>query len=313
MDEAWHGAPACNAAALFRYRGCRVVFSNLFGSYMANRSKLVFLRFVFLLGLFALGMTLGCGGAHVQRLDAEGPVEKPVSFDHGAFDRLLQTHVDEQGRVDYAGLQADAETALHPYLRQLARTNPSGLSPQAQLAFWLNAYNAYTLKLVGDHYPVESIKDIKPLPLPGVPFVNSPFTIRFAEVGGRTYTLDHIEHNIIRRDFDEPRIHFALVCAARSCPPLRREAYTGARLDEQLDAQARAFLHDPGKNIVAEDGPLRLSRIFNWFANDFGENEAQRKAFLAPYFDGAVRARLERGEGEIEYVGYDWSLNDRTE
>jgi hypothetical protein len=208
------------------------------------------------------------------------------------YDAVLEAYVDDEGCVDYAGLKAPG--ALEPYLAVLARADPEPFSTTEQLAFWINAYNAYTLGLIADRYPVRSIKRITPTGIPiTIPFVHSPFRIRFAVVGGRTLSLDDIEHRILRRRFTEPRIHFALVCAARSCPRLRREAYTGDGLDRQLDDQARVFLHDRTKNrIPDEGGVIRLSRIFSWFGRDFGPDAAHLQAFLAPYFAGEVRKKL---------------------
>jgi len=214
--------------------------------------------------------------------------------------------------VDYARLQQDADSVLTPYLQQLAATDPSNLSRGEQLAFWINAYNAYTIKLILDHYPVDSINDIKPGAGPQIPKVNSPFKLDVGEVAGEVQTLDEIEHGIIREDFDEPRIHFALVCAAVSCPRLRREAYEGARLNAQLDEQARVFLHDDRKNVVpAGAEEVQLSRIFKWFDEDFGGSRASIQRFIAPYFEDPVRSRLETASYDVDFRTYDWSLNDQ--
>ena len=256
----------------------------------------------------------GCigGTANVQVVRAQEAVRAPADVDHSAFDRVLNPYVDAQGRVDYARLQPDADSVLTPYLQQLAETDPSNLSRDEQLAFWINAYNAYTIKLILDHYPVESINDIKPGAGPQIPKVNSPFKLDVGEVAGEVRTLDEIEHGIIREDFDEPRIHFALVCAAVSCPRLRREAYEGTRLDAQLDAQARTFLHDDSKNVVpAGEGAIKLSRIFKWFDEDFGGSRASIQRFIAPYFEGPVRSRLESAAYDVDFRDYDWSLNDQ--
>lgn len=229
---------------------------------------------------------------------------------HDAYDAVLKAYVTDDGWVDYARLKADQ--ALDPYLEALAQANPDTLSEAGQVAFWINAYNAFTLKLVVDHYPVSSIRRITPTGIPiSIPFIHSPFQIRFAEVAGDTVSLDHIEHDILRKHYDEPRIHFALVCAARSCPKLRREAYRGDRLDAQLDDQARSFLEDPTKNRVDDDdGTIHLSSIFNWFRGDFASSRAGLQAYLAQYFDGQVREKLENGAYRIRYLDYDWTLND---
>ena len=232
---------------------------------------------------------------------------------HAQFSRLLSRYVDEQGRVDYAQLKRQADSALAPYLQQLAVTNPARLSRDARLAFWINAYNAYALKLIVDHYPVSTIWATTPGPAKPTK-EKSPFEMEIGTVADTTRTLDEIEHRIIRKRFDEPRIHFALVCAAASCPRLRREAYTGPRLDAQLDDQARTFLHDEQKNrIPGGDDRIALSRILKWYGQDFGPSTDDLQQFLARYFEGPVRDRLSRADYTVDFRPYDWSLNDQGE
>jgi len=268
------------------------------------------LHIVLVTGLVLAGCT---GGANVQPVRAQQSVAAPDAVDHHAFTELLRTHVDAAGMVDYAGLKAQHDEVLAPYLRQLAETDPANLSRDARLAFWINAYNALTLKLIVDHYPVESIKDITPAGGPSIPKLNAPWYVEVGEVGGRMRTLDEIEHDIIRERFDEPRIHFALVCAAISCPRLRQEAYTADRLDAQLDDQARTFLHATAKNqIPAGDETIRFSRIFQWFEGDFGDGTGDVQRFIAPYFTGNVRQKLQRAAYEVDYMDYDWSLNEQA-
>lgn len=257
----------------------------------------------------------GCigGTAQVDVVRAQDRVTTPETVDHARFDRVLSEYVDPAGFVDYARLETHADSVLRPYLQQLAETDPAALDREARLAFWINAYNAYTIKLILDHYPVESINDIKPGAGPTIPKVNSPFKLDVGEVAGEVRTLDEIEHGIIRERFDEPRIHFALVCAAVSCPRLRREAYTGNRLEAQLDDQARAFLRDTDKNLVpAGEKTVALSRIFKWFDEDFGGSSAAIQRFIAPYFDGNVRTKLEQARYDVSFREYDWSLNDQN-
>jgi hypothetical protein len=230
------------------------------------------------------------------------------------LDELLRQYVVD-GEVDYAGLSASGD--LDRYIHALAGADPEPLAESDRLAFWINAYNALTLKLVADHYPTRSILRLTPFRLPGIPVVlprlNTPFRVKVGTVAGAARTLDEIEHEILRKVFDEPRIHFAIVCAAKSCPPLRAEAYVGDRLDAQLDDQAIRFLHDPTRNAVSADvDPIRLSRIFKWFESDFGGSPAAVQRFIAPYFTGAVRERLAAAGYRVDYLGYDWRLNDRS-
>jgi hypothetical protein len=132
-------------------------------------------------------------------------------------------------------------------------------SESAQLAYWINVYNAFTIKLIIDHYPVESIKDIGSKIQ--VPFINSPWDIKLIEIEGKKYDLNNVEHSILRKDFEEPRIHFAIVCASFSCPKLRREAFTAEKLEEQLQEQAVDFINDPAKNSISKN-KAEVSKIF---------------------------------------------------
>ena len=172
-----------------------------------------------------------------------------------------------------------------------------------KIAFWINAYNALTVRLILDHYPLRSIRDIGWLP--GAAFRQS--FIPMQNLRGEPISLDDIEHRVLRAQFAEPRIHFALVCAARSCPPLRTEAYRGAVLAQQLDDQGRNFLGMPTKNRVDRvAGTMYLSPIFKWFRPDF-ETDGPLAAFVAPYFD--LKA-ADVAHFTIEFLDYDWSLNE---
>lgn len=258
----------------------------------------------------AIAVLLGSGLGSVaqgQRMVTTESVRDSV--DHRAFDRLLTHYVDAEGNVDYEALADRSDEVLTPYLRQLARARPARLgSRDARLAFWINAYNAYTLKLIVDHYPVRSIQNID-----GPSADQTPFQRPVGTVADTTRTLDEIEHEIIRERFDESRIHFALVCAAKSCPRLRTDAYRGPRLDQQLGQQARQFLHAERKNrIPAGGGVIALSPIFDWYSEDFGPSPDAVQRALAPYFEGTVRDSLAEAAYEVEYLPYDWTLNDRA-
>jgi hypothetical protein len=238
---------------------------------------------------------------------AAPPAARAQAVDHSMWDRLLQAHVDERGLVDYDAF------ALNPrfeeYLRRLARTDPVRLPRAEQLALWINAYNAYTIELINRHGERRSIRNINRAL--GLIARKGPWSERMATVGGRTYTLDEIEHEIIRPRFEEPRIHFTLVCAAIGCPALRREAYTGARLDAQLEDQARGFLRgSPAKNRVdLQAQRVYLSPIFRWYREDFGRDDAEVGRYLARFHDGAERELLLGGVFRIDYTPYDWTLN----
>ncbi len=260
-----------------------------------------------------LFLLVSCTSEHVASRYEHFQSEQDVRIDHHQFDNFLADYVNEKGEVNYAVIQAD--DALQPYLDRLAKTDPFVLPEKEAIAFWINAYNAYTIKLVIDNYPIGSIKEITPLRIKGlslsIPKINSPFEYEIADVGGEMYSLDDIEHGILRKEFEEPRIHFALVCASFSCPSLRREAYVGSRLDEQLDDQARKFLHDPQKNQVDNaDSRIYLSRIFKWFESDFTRDTGSVQAFVAPYFSGRLQEELLNDAFDVKYLKYNWSLND---
>jgi len=221
---------------------------------------------------------------------------------HRPYAELLKTHVSD-GMVDYRGFKRD-EALLARYLDKLDRTDPETMTDAEQLAFYINAYNAYTIKLILDNFkdgePPSSIKKIGTL-------FTSPWKMRFAQVAGAVYTLDNIEHDIIREKWSEPRIHFAVNCASKSCPPLISEPYSGALIDAQLEASTRAFLADTNMNYL--DGvTLRVSSIFKWYSEDFNDDPVQ---FFLDHTEGDLHERLSRLGSDItvKYLDYDWSLN----
>lgn len=217
---------------------------------------------------------------------------------HAIWTRLLQGHVAADGIVSYQGFLNDS-TELNDYLAWLSSNRPvAESSDEEKLAYWINAYNAFTVKLIVDHYPVQSIKDIKK----GVPFVSSVWDIKFFEVGGEKMSLNMIEHSILRKEFNEPRIHFAIVCASKSCPKLRTEAYAAEKLEQQLTEQAVDFINDESKNYLEEE-EIRVSPIFKWFQKDF-THEMSLKAYIRQY------AKHDFGlYAKVKFMDYDWSLN----
>jgi len=238
------------------------------------------------------------------------PEAAAQQVDHSAFDRLLRAHVDARGMVDYDAFANAPE--FRRYLDALSRVDLAPLPENERLALWINAYNAYTIELINRHQERRSIRNINRTL--GLIRGKGPWSEPMAAVAGHTYTLDQIEHEIIRVRFDEPRIHFALVCAAIGCPPLRREAFTGSRLDAQLEEQARIFLlQSPEKNRVnVQARRVHLSPIFRWYGEDFGRNDAEIGQFLARYFTGPEQAMLRSGNFRTDYTHYDWSLNSQA-
>ena len=222
---------------------------------------------------------------------------------HAQWTVLLQKYVDSSGNVNYVGIQEDS-IQLNKYLDLLQQNPPDPVnwSKEAQLAYWINLYNAFTLQLVIRHYPVYSIKDIGSKIQ--IPFVNTPWDIKFIDISGEKLDLNNVEHSILRKKFNEPRIHFAINCASFSCPKLRREAYEAQLLDEQLEEQAIDFINDPERNELSEDH-VRLSKIFDWFKGDFTDSGSLID-FINQYAIVNVQPKA-----KISYLQYDWSLNER--
>ena len=236
----------------------------------------------------------------------ENPATKSDSeFSHELFDQVLQKYVNSQGRVDYAGLKSNPGT-FESYLNLLAVNAPSDNATfQAGLAFWINAYNALTIKGVLDHYPTTSVRKIK---LFGGFFSRIKF-----QVGGRSYTLDNIEHDIIRYEFGDPRIHFALVCASLGCPVLENRAFVAETLEKRLNNATAKFINNPEKvRLDRENGVLHLSQIFEWYAEDFEDTHGSVINFILEYLPEADTAFLKKEEVQIQYFKYDWSLNAQS-
>lgn len=171
------------------------------------------------------------------------------------------------------------------------------------MACWVNAYNAFTLQLILDHYPLKSIKDIGPRVQ--IPFVNTPWAEKFFAIGGTKMSLDNIEHGILRKQYDDPRVHFALVCASISCARLRNEVYTAARLDRQLDDQGRDFMNDPAKNRPGK-AIAQLSKYFDWYRGDW-TNKGQS---VAGWVNKYAATKME-ADAKVSYLEYNWNLNEQ--
>ncbi|MGI8583814.1 MAG: DUF547 domain-containing protein [Chitinophagaceae bacterium] len=221
---------------------------------------------------------------------------------HNQWDKLLKKNVNASGMVNYKNFQKD-KTELDAYLKILSDNPPqSSWSENEQKAYWINAYNAFTVSLILQHYPVKSIKDIGPAIQ--IPFVNTPWDNKFFKIGGKKYDLNNIEHSILRKKYDDPRIHFALVCASISCPRLRNEAYTAAKLDAQLEDAGKEFLNDKSKNNITA-GKAELSKYFSWYKGDFTKNGS-----LADFINKYSQIKI-NSNTKISYLDYNWSLNEQ--
>jgi hypothetical protein len=259
-----------------------------------------------------------------------------VDHTHVRLDRILSERVHD-GRVDYAALRSDAGIPtgdLARYLDELAEGDESEWGEKERLAYWINAYNAFTLKLIVDHYPIEARWYVKVLPflkafLPANSILQIPgrwTEITFASVRG-PITLDAIEHEILRPEFEDPRIHAAIVCASIGCPVLRDEAYVGDAIDAQLDEQFRDFVSN-GRGMVldTEGRKIEISKVFDWFREDFDVDPPDDRPRLPgsdrfdedqgpirwvyAYASPPVRVALEGGKWDVEHLHWDWRLND---
>ena len=204
---------------------------------------------------------------------------------------LLQQYVNN-GVVDYQGFKGD-EAKLDQYLEILAQVDPQALSRDERFAFYVNAYNAWTIKLILSRYPnLQSIKELGGL-------LRSPWEKELARIDGKILTLDNIEHDILRPQFKDSRVHFAINCASKGCPPLLGEPFTGARLNQQLDGVAKAFINNPQRNRL-DNNVLYVSKIFKWFAADFGNDIA---GYFKRYADDSMKMELERRSAiKIKYL-----------
>jgi len=247
-----------------------------------------------------------------------------------AYRAVLSQRVNGEGLVDYGALKANRQE-LDRYVRSLAGLDPKSYEAWGdpeKIALWVNAYNALTLKTIVDHYPIKKGGLLSGLRFPESSIRQIPGVwdkIRHP-VMGKPVTLDQIEHEVLRKQFNEPRIHVALVCAAMGCPPLRNEPYTGDRLDAQLTDQARRVFSDPRKfRIDRENETAYLSSIFKWFGPDFerkyATNEFQQVSadlrpvvnFAARHLDPAAAKYLKSQRYAVAYLDYDWSLNEEKE
>ncbi len=224
-----------------------------------------------------------------------------TDFDHQYknYGLILNDHVNN-GRVDYGKLKTNS-AGLDIVLVEFSGVTKAGFNTwdkQKQLAYLINLYNAATLDLVIDNYPLGSIKDI-----------GKPWDKKIVNLHGYTISLNQLEHEVIRKNYKEPRIHFALVCAAKGCPVLISDAYTGDKLESQLEGSTKAFLSASDKNKIDDANQvIVVSPIFDWFADDFSVKSGSVVAFIAPYYS---KNPEDLKSYQIKYTNYDWSLNDK--
>lgn len=250
-------------------------------------------------------------------------------FDPAVFDELLQTHV-KNGRVDYQALQANREK-LTDYLDQLEHVNPDDFgkwSKNEKMAFWINAYNAITIEGILRNYPIQwgGLIARSRFPQNSIRQIGGFWDKVFVRVMGKDLTLNDIEHKILRKEFDDPRIHFVIVCASIGCPKLESRAFFADDLEHRLDQATRNFINDPDKvRLDKQKNILYLSSIFDWYKEDFPASTDGKKMFdhydksaagnielIIGYFAEADRRYIAQHQPKIKYLDYDWSLNEQT-
>ena len=221
----------------------------------------------------------------------ESNIGLPTKPDHGIWERILQDHVNTSGQVDYTSLKKQPGVLLG-YLDHLSDFPPaSDWSRADSLAYYINLYNAATVKLILEHYPVSSIKDIP-----------NPWTSKVVRIGTDKISLGNLEHRILRK-MDEPRIHFAINCASFSCPKLWNHAFTAEAIESQLEQVTKDFVNDPALNNLGATN-WEVSQIFNWYKGDF-KSDGGVQRYIARYADVETTDQI-----KITYKKYDWSLND---
>ena len=245
--------------------------------------------------------------------EAPRTVSSSREFDHShqAWTMVLQKHVTLKGNastVNYRQLKNDTQdfTEYLKSIEAVSKADFDKFSENAKLTFLINAYNAFTVKLILDNYPLKSIKDLGGL-------FSSPWKIKFFKLFGAETHLDNIEHDMIRKWFNEPRIHFAVVCASVGCPALRNEAFTEKDLDKQLESAALNFLQDKNRNrFLSGEKKLELSSIFKWYGGDFVKKHGSLESFIATRITANPehQSQIRNKQTSISYLDYDWSLNE---
>ena len=220
-----------------------------------------------------------------------GSIAFAQNVDHNPWNALLIKQVSNDGKVDYRGFKTDLKN-LDNYLEAISNNNPEKFtSKNEKLAYWINIYNAFTIKLIVDNYPLKSIKDIK-----------QPWDKKFIPIGDELLSLNYIEHEILRK-MNEPRIHFAINCASKSCPKLYNKAFTPENLDETLTILTKEFLLDSTKNSISKN-EIEISKIFKWFKKDFEKNET-----LIDFLNRYSKINISPN-AKIKFKDYNWNLNE---
>ena len=232
------------------------------------------------------------------------PTVSVMAFDHSQFDQILKAYVDDEGLVDYRAIAKDRR--FQDYMERIKTADTDAMTLDGRLAFWINAYNAVTIDKVIKWKPKKSVRETA---IRGLWTSTKFFTSREHVVAGRQLSQDDIEHDILRKQLKDPRIHFAIVCASLSCPKLARFAFSEDNVQRRLENETRKYINsDRGTRIDSAENTLYLSKIFDWFAGDFESKSGSVLAFIKPYLEPAALTFLER-KPKIEYLRYNWALN----
>lgn len=229
--------------------------------------------------------------------------------DYSAWTGLLQKYYSPQSGMDYQGIRKNDFATLKKLVDDWSKVDVSKLNRDEQLAFWINLYNLSTVKLICDNYPTKSIRDLSTDPIVRL----NVFKKAIVPQGGTMMSLNDVENDKIRAGFKDPRIHFAINCAARSCPPMRPEAFVGAKVNEQLDDQARVFLNGPAGAKISRSGSkatMTVTKVMDWFDDDFNDWGGGVVPFATKFLSADKKAQLAGAKVKVEFYDYDWNLND---
>ena len=275
-----------------------------------GRVAVALIAFVVCAG-FGSGERLFAPGADLWERWQVHDAASDVRIDHSAWDEFLRRYVvvNDTGvnLVDYRGVSADDRSVLEDYLSILELVPISRYSRAEQLAYWINLYNALTVRVVLDHYPVDSIRDIDISP--GL-FADGPWGKKLVMVEGEALSLNDIEHRILRPIWRDNRIHYAVNCASIGCPDLQPTAFTASNADSLLTKAARGYINSP-RGISISGDTVTVSKIYDWFYEDFGRTDRDVLDHLLTYAEPALKQKLQE-IGEIHEVAYDWRLNGAT-
>ena len=272
---------------------------------MTNR--LFISLFLAIAGLTCLSGVVSGSTAQSDDLWRQFDPDSVLSVDHTKWDALLSRYlvIGEDGinRFRYGAVTPDDRALLDSYIAELETRNVAGLNRNEQFAYWANLYNAVTIRLIVDNYPVKSIRVIK-----SGPFSPGPWKMKLITVMGQEISLDTIEHDILRAQWQDPRVHYAVNCASIGCPNLLDRAFRANTLERMLDAGARAYINHP-RGVRVDQGQLKVSSIYKWFKEDFGGTQTGIIEHLKQYADDALAAQIDQ-QSTISDYDYDWSLND---